>query len=166
MCKERKSTTRDEWRDCSLHAVTSSVIYYSTHTRKNVIYLFSTIKIEMVYWRTFGARKKKNKSADVIWRGFDNRSRSTTSEIKIHTEVTLLYNGIQHWPRFILNCRRSFYKISGVKMKIRLWFGNIFNDKHDKCNWNIKNRYRNEFCFNFVDARLCSENKKRANKSR
>ena len=24
---------------CSLHAVTSSVIYYSTHTRKNVIYL-------------------------------------------------------------------------------------------------------------------------------
>ena len=37
MCKEQKSTTRDEveWRDCcSLHAVTSSVIYYSTHARK------------------------------------------------------------------------------------------------------------------------------------
>ena len=54
-CKEQKSTTRDEveWRDCcSLHAVTSSVIYYSTvHTRKNVIYLFYTIKIRMVYWR-------------------------------------------------------------------------------------------------------------------
>ena len=25
----------------------------------------------MVYWRIFGARKKKNKSADVIWRWFD-----------------------------------------------------------------------------------------------
>ena len=42
-----KSTTRDEveWRDCcSLHAVTSS-----THTRGNVIYLFYTIRIQMVY---------------------------------------------------------------------------------------------------------------------
>ena len=41
-CKEQKSTTRDEveWRDCcSLHAVTSSVIYDSTHTRKKC-YLF------------------------------------------------------------------------------------------------------------------------------
>ena len=46
----RHETTRDEVeirddtrrrRDCcSLHAVTSSVIYYSTHTRKNVIDLF------------------------------------------------------------------------------------------------------------------------------
>ena len=25
----------------------------------------------MVYWRIFGAWKKKNKSPDVIWRGFD-----------------------------------------------------------------------------------------------
>ena len=39
-----------EWRDCcSLHAVTASVIYYSTHTRKNVIYLFDSMKIQMVY---------------------------------------------------------------------------------------------------------------------
>ena len=43
----------------------------TVHTRKNVIYLFYTIKIQMVYWRIFGAWKKKNKSADVIWRGFD-----------------------------------------------------------------------------------------------
>ena len=62
----------DEWRDCcSLHAVTSSVIYYSTHTRKNVIYLFYTIQIQLAYWSILGAWKKKNKSADVIWRGFD-----------------------------------------------------------------------------------------------
>ena len=33
----------------TLHAVTSSVIYYSTHTQKKVIYLFYTIKIQMVY---------------------------------------------------------------------------------------------------------------------
>ena len=68
-CVKNKSTRRDEveWRDCcSLHAVTSSVIYYSTHTWKNVIYLFYTIKIQMVYSRIFGAKKKKNKSADVI----------------------------------------------------------------------------------------------------
>ena len=48
-CKEQKRTTRDEveWRDCcSLQAVMSSVIYY---TRKNVNYLFYTIKIQMVY---------------------------------------------------------------------------------------------------------------------
>ena len=30
----------------SLHCVTSSLVYYSTHTRKNVIYLFYTIKIQ------------------------------------------------------------------------------------------------------------------------
>ena len=39
-----------EWRDrCVLHAVnvTSSVIYYSTHTWNNVIYLFSIIKIQI-----------------------------------------------------------------------------------------------------------------------
>ena len=50
--KNKNGTTRDEveWRDCcSLHAVTSSVIYYSTHARKNVIYLFYTIKIQMVF---------------------------------------------------------------------------------------------------------------------
>ena len=36
-----KSATRDkvEWRDCcSLHTMTYSVMYYSTHTRRNVIY--------------------------------------------------------------------------------------------------------------------------------
>ena len=50
MCKEEKVREKVEWRDCcSLHAVTSSVIYYSTHTQKNVIYLFYPIKIQMVY---------------------------------------------------------------------------------------------------------------------
>ena len=68
-CKEQKSMTWDkiEWHNhCSLHAVTSSVIYYSTHAQKNVIYLFYTIK--MVYRRILRAWKRKNKSADVIWR--------------------------------------------------------------------------------------------------
>ena len=60
--KYTKSTRRDEveWRDCcSLHAVTSSVIYYSTHTRKNVIYLFYTIKIQMVIEGFLGHEKRK-----------------------------------------------------------------------------------------------------------
>ena len=79
-----------EWCDCcSLYVVTSSVIYYSkeqkvqhemklsgvtvvlytlwrllwsitVHTRKNVIYLFHAIKIQMVYWRVLGHEKRKN----------------------------------------------------------------------------------------------------------
>ena len=64
----------------------SSVIYYSTHPRKNVIYLFYTISKGLL--KNFGAWKKENKSADVIWRGFEaicvcvcfHRSRSTTNE--------------------------------------------------------------------------------------
>ena len=51
----------------------------------------------MVYWRIFGAWKKKNKSADVIWRGFDvicvcPLIGHVQQPMKMHTEVTLLYN--------------------------------------------------------------------------
>ena len=42
-----------------------------THTRKNVIYLFYTTKIQMVYGRIFGVWKKINKSSDMIWCRFD-----------------------------------------------------------------------------------------------
>ena len=82
--KNKKGRHEVEWRHCSLHAVTSSVIYYSTHIRKNVIYLFYTIQIQMVYWRIFGTWKKKNKSADVdltssLCVSF-KRPRSTTNE--------------------------------------------------------------------------------------
>ena len=67
--KEQRRTTRDEveWRDCcSLQAVTSSVIYYiHTHKRKNAIYLFYTIKMQIVYWRIFGCMKKEKQ---VRWR--------------------------------------------------------------------------------------------------
>ena len=69
--KSRRTREEVEWRDCcSLHAVTSSVIYYSTHTRKNVIYFFYTIKIQMVYWRIFGAWKKTKTSLQtwIIWK--------------------------------------------------------------------------------------------------
>ena len=48
------STTQDEveWHD--------SVIYYSIHARKNVIYLFYTIKIQMVYHlKDLGGMKKE-----------------------------------------------------------------------------------------------------------
>ena len=35
-----------------------------THTRENVIYLFYTIRIQMVYWRILGHEKEKQ----VCWR--------------------------------------------------------------------------------------------------
>ena len=58
-CKEQK--VRYEMKQSGvtvvpLHAVTSSVIYYNTHARKNVIYFFYTINIQMVYW-IFGHEK-------------------------------------------------------------------------------------------------------------
>ena len=46
-------------------------LLHGTHARKNVIYLFYTLKIQMVCWTIYGAWKKKNNSADVIWCGFD-----------------------------------------------------------------------------------------------
>ena len=45
-CKEQQShhsTSSHVVRFCSLQAVTSSVIYYSTHTRENVIYLLNIL---------------------------------------------------------------------------------------------------------------------------
>ena len=45
-CKEqqlRHSTLSRVVLFCSSHAVTSSVIYYSTHTQKNVIYLLNIL---------------------------------------------------------------------------------------------------------------------------
>ena len=52
----------------------------------------------MVYWSIFGAWRKKNKSADVIWRGFDaicvcvfNRSRLTTNENAHRSHVLYKY---------------------------------------------------------------------------
>ena len=47
----------------------------------------------MIYWRIWGAWKKKNKSADVIWRHLcmcpliDHGQQP----MKMHTEVALLY---------------------------------------------------------------------------
>ena len=60
--KNKKSTTRDEveWRDCCpLHAVTSSVIYYSKHTRGNVIYLFLSNKNPNGLLKDFWGMKKE-----------------------------------------------------------------------------------------------------------
>ena len=49
---------------CSLHAVTSSVIYYSTHTRKNVIYLLTNTK--RAHERTLLLRKYRNEEVQNI----------------------------------------------------------------------------------------------------
>ena len=92
MSKKRKSTTRDEveWRDCcSLHAVTRLLWSFTVHTNGKC-YLFVLYNKN---WnglsKDLGARKKKNESADAIWRGgfvvicvcvSFNKSRSTTNE--------------------------------------------------------------------------------------
>ena len=88
---------------CSLHAVTSYLIYYSTHTRKNVIYLFYTIKIQMVYWRILGHEKRTTNPltwSDVVLKpsvcvcvcvcvcAFIDHGEQP---MKMHREVTLLY---------------------------------------------------------------------------
>ena len=62
----------------------------------------------MVYWRTFGAWKKKNKSADVIWRGFDVIRVCPLIDhgqqpMKMHTEVTLLYKLWYMYQELIVN---------------------------------------------------------------
>ena len=65
-CKEQKSTTRDEveWRDCcSLHVVTSSVIYYSTHARTEKCNLFVLYnKNSNSFFEGFWGHEKKRKT--------------------------------------------------------------------------------------------------------
>ena len=51
----------------------------------------------MVYWRILGTWKNKNKSADVIWRGFDvicvcHLIDHGQQPMKMPSEVMLLYN--------------------------------------------------------------------------
>ena len=84
---EQKIRDEVEWRECCcLYAVTSSVIYYCTHMRTNVIYLIYTKKMKLFEG---GAWKMKNKSADVICACplIDHGQQP----MKIHTEVTLFY---------------------------------------------------------------------------
>ena len=62
--KNKKSTTRDEveWHDCcSLHAVTSSVIYYSTHARKkcNLFVLYNKNSNGLFGKFKWGMKKEK-----------------------------------------------------------------------------------------------------------
>ena len=95
----QKFTTRDEveWRDCcSLHAVASSVINYSTHTvHGKILSICLFNKNQKVYWRIFGGMKKEKvcwRDQTGIWRHLCvsfNRSRLTP--MQMHTEVTLLY---------------------------------------------------------------------------
>ena len=101
-------STDDDFRDFYFYIIYIYILFFTrcdvicdllqyTHTWKNVIYLFYTIKIQMFYWRIFGAWEKKNKSADVIWRGFDAICVCPLIDhgeqpMKMHTGVTLLYN--------------------------------------------------------------------------
>ena len=73
MCKEQK--VRDETKSSGVTVVLYALwlLLWSItvqNTRTNVIYLFYTIQIQMVYWRIFGACMKKEKQLcwhDLTW---------------------------------------------------------------------------------------------------
>ena len=109
--KNKKYDTRRSWVVWLLYTVTSSVIHYGTHTWKNVIYLFYTIKFQMGYWRILGGMKKDKQ---VCWRNLTWIWRHLCcvfgqQPMKMLTEVTLLYkpitrdNGIRSsWYRYVV----------------------------------------------------------------
>ena len=132
-----------EWRDCcSLHSVTSSVIYYSTHTRKNVISIVLCNKnskgLLKILGHVWGIGKDKNKPSDVIWHHLTSSDiiwrHLTSSDViwrhlcicplldhrqqpmKMHTEVTLLYN-LPHVSRAQVLFRRKLVVLS----RLLLW---------------------------------------------
>ena len=77
------------------------IIYHSTHAWKNVIYFFFTNKFKWFIKELAGRLghvKNKNKSADVIWRGFDVIYRQ--QPMKMYIEAMLLYNNNNnnHYP--------------------------------------------------------------------
>ena len=87
---------------CSLHAVTSSVIYYSTHTRKKcylfVLYNKNSNGLLKDFW---GMKNEKQ----VRWRHLCVCPSIGHGEqpMEMHTEVMLLYN-IEQWTdvRYVL----------------------------------------------------------------
>ena len=69
VCKEQKSTTQDkvEWHDhCSLHTVTSSVIYYRCTEKCNIFVLYDK-NSNGLFKNLAGIKKEKQ----VRWHGFD-----------------------------------------------------------------------------------------------
>ena len=126
--KNKKVRDEVEWRDCSLHAVTSSVVYYSTHTRKGITYLFSTIKIQMVYWRILGHEKSKTSPLTWLWRGltssacvsFNSHGQVSTNE-NAHRN-TLLYK-LKY--RISLRCWTIYNFIPLSFQTVRLFSNNI-----------------------------------------
>ena len=65
----------------------SITVHTLPHTRENVIYLFYTIKIEMIYWSILRAWKKTWADVDLTPSVCHHGQQPT----KMHTEVTLLY---------------------------------------------------------------------------
>ena len=96
--KNKKSTTRDEgaWLLFSTRYDIFCDLLQFTHTGKSNLFVLYN-KIQMVYWSILGPRKKKNKSADVIWHRLDAICVCLLidhgqQQMKMHTEVTLFYN--------------------------------------------------------------------------
>ena len=65
---------------------------------------------KMVYWTIWGAWKKKNESADVIWHGFDTicvcHQDHGQQPMKMHTEVMLSYKYLYTIKYLIMYCKK------------------------------------------------------------
>ena len=102
-----KITTQDEveWRDCDL-------LQYTRTEKCNLFVLYnkngSMVSIQMVYWRIGGgAWKKKNKSADVIWRdpSLLYSSRLLGAVLARHRKTTTLSR--KRWSMYLVGSTES-----------------------------------------------------------
>ena len=131
-CKEQKSTTRDkaEWCDCCfLHTATSSVIYYSIHTRKNV-YLFYTIKIHIVWLQDFGGHEKRKTSLLTwIWRHLCvcPKKIMVNNQWKCTQKSRYCITLYRHMVAVI----KKIYILTSVRVSAIRTSRNCFNDAHE-----------------------------------
>ena len=82
----------------------------TVHTRKNLIYLFYTIKIQMVHWRILGHEKRK--TSMLTWSDVD-LTPSVCVPMKMPTEVTLLYKHIYYLDS--IKCWESHINKQSIK---------------------------------------------------
>ena len=113
-----------------------------THTRKNVIYLFYTTKIQMVYWRhlydgLFGGMEKEKqvcwRHLTWIWRHlcvFFNRSRSTTNRNAHRSHVIVLIQIVTHVEKYL-------YREKDCVPEWTLWHAIFWTWKEMLISWSI-----------------------------
>ena len=128
-CKEQKSTRRSRvaWLFFTRCDIFCGLLQY-THTRKGVTYLFSTIKIQMVYSSILWHEKSKTSPLTWLWRGltssacvsFNSHGQVSTNE-NAHRS-TLLYK-LKY--RISLRCWTIYNFIPLSFQTVRLFSNNI-----------------------------------------